>query len=75
MPVSATCAAKTSRTCAGVPATACVLEDQSHSTHQNAELTVPLLRERGVDEVLLVSDGYHLLRAQAQLIAAFEQDK
>jgi uncharacterized SAM-binding protein YcdF (DUF218 family) len=24
------------------------------------------LRERGITEVLLVSDGYHLLRAQAQ---------
>lgn len=51
---------------AGVPASACLVEDQSHSTHQNAELTVPLLRERGIDEVLLVSDGYHLPRAQAQ---------
>jgi uncharacterized SAM-binding protein YcdF (DUF218 family) len=51
---------------AGVPASACVLEDQSHSTKENAELSVPLLRERGISEVLLVSDGYHLLRAQAQ---------
>jgi uncharacterized SAM-binding protein YcdF (DUF218 family) len=51
---------------AGVPPGACVLEDQSHTTAQNAELTAPLLKQRGIDEVLLVSDGYHLLRAQAQ---------
>lgn len=52
---------------AGVPTSACLMEDQSHSTHQNALLTLPLLQSRGIDEVLLVSDGYHLLRAQAQL--------
>ena len=51
---------------AGVPASACLLEDNSHSTHQNAILTLPLLKARGIDEVILVSDGYHLLRAQAQ---------
>lgn len=47
----------------GVPAEACVLEEASHSTRQNAELTAPLLRARSIDEVVLVSDGYHLLRA------------
>ena len=52
---------------AGVPPTACLIEDQSHSTLENAMLTAPLLKERGIDEVLLVSDGYHLLRAQAQV--------
>jgi len=51
---------------AGVPATACVIEENSHSTHQNAVLTLPLLKERGIDEVILVTDGYHLLRARAQ---------
>ncbi len=50
----------------GVPAAACVLEDQSHSTYENAVLTLPLLKERGIDEVLLVTDGYHLQRASAQ---------
>jgi uncharacterized SAM-binding protein YcdF (DUF218 family) len=49
----------------GVPPQACVLEDHSHSTAENAALTVPLLKERRIGEVLLVSDGYHLLRAQA----------
>jgi uncharacterized SAM-binding protein YcdF (DUF218 family) len=51
---------------AGVPESGCLVEDQSHSTYQNAVLTLPLLKARGIDEVLLVSDGYHLLRARAQ---------
>jgi uncharacterized SAM-binding protein YcdF (DUF218 family) len=48
----------------GVPGAACVLEEGSHSTLQNAELTAPLLRQREIDQVVLVSDGYHLLRAR-----------
>jgi uncharacterized SAM-binding protein YcdF (DUF218 family) len=51
---------------AGVPREACVLEDQSRSTLENAALTFPLLKARDITEVLLVSDGYHLMRAQAQ---------
>jgi uncharacterized SAM-binding protein YcdF (DUF218 family) len=50
----------------GVPAEACVLEDQSHSTFDNAQLTARLLRERKIAEVVLVSDGYHLYRAMLQ---------
>ena len=47
----------------GVPAEACLLEEQSHSTFENAQRTAPLLQQRQIDEVVLVSDGYHLLRA------------
>ena len=47
----------------GVPASACLLEEASHSTRENAERTAPLLRELSIDEVVLVSDGYHLFRA------------
>lgn len=50
----------------GVPREACVLEEGSHSTYENAQLTAPLLKERKIDEVVLVSDGYHLLRASLQ---------
>ncbi len=50
----------------GVPAEACVLEEDSHSTYENAQLTAPLLRQRGIFEVVLVSDGYHLLRSRLQ---------
>ena len=50
----------------GVPAAACVLEEDSHTTYENAQLTAPLLRARRIDEVVLVTDGYHLLRATLQ---------
>ncbi|MCL2626577.1 MAG: YdcF family protein [Cystobacterineae bacterium] len=48
-----------------VPLYACLLEEQSRSTAQNAEFSAPLLRQRGVRRIVLVSDGYHLLRACA----------
>jgi len=48
-----------------VPPEACLLEEQSRSTAQNAAFSAPLLKERGVRHVVLVSDGYHLLRAAA----------
>ena len=50
----------------GVPREACVLEENSHSTFENAQLTAPLLHQRKIDEVVLVSDGYHLLRSTLQ---------
>ncbi|RKH24280.1 YdcF family protein [Corallococcus praedator] len=49
---------------AGVPASACVLEEQSHSTDDNARFSVRVLRERGARRVVVVSDPYHLLRAR-----------
>nr|WP_236673337.1 YdcF family protein [Comamonas sp. JC664] len=48
----------------GVPAEACVLEEGSHSTDDNARLTSGLLRELGARRVVVVSDPYHLLRAR-----------
>jgi len=48
-----------------VPPQACLKEEASHSTAQNAEYSAPLLRAQGVRHVVLVSDGYHLLRAAA----------
>ena len=48
----------------GVPAEACVLEEASHSTDDNARLTAVLLRELGARRVVVVSDPYHLLRAR-----------
>ncbi len=48
----------------GVPAAACLLEEESHTTAENARFTAPLLRARGIQQVLLVSDGYHLARAR-----------
>jgi len=48
-----------------VPLEACLLEESSRSTAQNAAFSAPLLREKGARHVVLVSDGYHLLRACA----------
>jgi uncharacterized SAM-binding protein YcdF (DUF218 family) len=48
-----------------VPPEACLLEEQSHSTAQNAAFSALLLSEHGIRRVVLVSDGYHLLRAAA----------
>jgi uncharacterized SAM-binding protein YcdF (DUF218 family) len=49
---------------AGVPASACVLEEESRSTWDNARFSARLLRERGARRVVVVSDPYHLLRAR-----------
>ena len=48
----------------GVPAEACLLEEQSHSTEQNARYSAELLRSLGARRVVVVSDPYHLLRAR-----------
>jgi uncharacterized SAM-binding protein YcdF (DUF218 family) len=48
----------------GVPAEACLLEEQSHSTEQNARFSTQLLRSLGARRVVVVSDPYHLLRAR-----------
>lgn len=48
----------------GVPPEACVLEEQSHSTYDNAKFTAEILRSRGISEVVVVSDPYHLYRAR-----------
>ncbi|MGZ3456977.1 MAG: YdcF family protein [Archangium sp.] len=48
----------------GVPAEACLLEEQSHSTEQNASFSARLLRSLGARRVVVVSDPYHLLRAR-----------
>lgn len=48
----------------GVPAEFILLEDESRSTEENAMFTKVILDERSWDDVVLVSDGYHLLRAR-----------
>jgi uncharacterized SAM-binding protein YcdF (DUF218 family) len=47
----------------GVPESVCLLEEQSTNTLENARFTAKLLAARGVKRVVLVSDGFHLLRA------------
>lgn len=48
----------------GVPHEACLLEEQSHSTEQNARFSAELLRAQGIQRLVVVSDPYHLLRAR-----------
>ncbi|MCE2489337.1 MAG: YdcF family protein [Anaerolineae bacterium] len=48
----------------GVPADAILLEEGSHSTEENARFSQALIEARGWQRVILVSDGYHLLRAR-----------
>lgn len=47
----------------GVPAEAIILESRSRSTEENAIFSREIMRERGWKNALIVSDGYHLLRA------------
>lgn len=47
----------------GVPDEAIVLETASRSTEENAAYTQAIFTERGWERALVVSDGYHLLRA------------
>jgi uncharacterized SAM-binding protein YcdF (DUF218 family) len=47
----------------GIPAEAILLEEQSRSTEENAIYTGEVMTENGWQTAVLVSDGYHLLRA------------
>lgn len=47
----------------GVPAEVILLEDRSRSTEENALYTLETLQANGWNRIVLVSDGYHLLRA------------
>lgn len=47
----------------GVPPEAVVVEGASHTTFENARFSIVLMRARGLSQALVVTDGYHLLRA------------
>jgi uncharacterized SAM-binding protein YcdF (DUF218 family) len=47
----------------GVPADAIILEEQSRSTEENALYSHEIMNARGWTTALVVSEGYHLLRA------------
>ncbi len=49
---------------AGVPADALVLEDKSHSTEENLANAKALMDARGLRSAIIVSDPFHLLRAE-----------
>lgn len=47
----------------GVPREHVLVEAESHSTHENAEKSAPLLRGLGARRVLVVTDRLHITRA------------
>jgi uncharacterized SAM-binding protein YcdF (DUF218 family) len=53
---------------AGVPLPVVQMEDQSHTTRENAIFAVKLLRNQGVRRVIIVTSWYHSRRA----LASFE---
>ncbi|MCC6616627.1 MAG: YdcF family protein [Anaerolineae bacterium] len=48
----------------GVPTSAIIMEEQSRSTEENALYSHQIMNERGWQTAVIVSDGYHMLRAQ-----------
>jgi uncharacterized SAM-binding protein YcdF (DUF218 family) len=48
----------------GVPESVVWLEKESHSTHENAAYAAAILRRKGIHKVVLVTDAYHMLRAE-----------
>jgi uncharacterized SAM-binding protein YcdF (DUF218 family) len=48
----------------GVPEKACLVEEESRSTSENARHSARLLRERGITEAVIVSSPFHLYRAR-----------
>lgn len=49
----------------GVPRSSIRLEEASSNTWENGQLTAPILRERGAQRVLLVTDRLHMKRSAA----------
>jgi uncharacterized SAM-binding protein YcdF (DUF218 family) len=47
----------------GVPQDAIVYEEAAHSTEENAAFAAAIMRARGWRSAILVTDGFHLLRA------------
>ncbi|WP_373752513.1 YdcF family protein [Neisseria weixii] len=49
----------------GIPARHIVFENTSRNTYENLQNIQPLLRPNGIETLVIVSDPYHLARAQA----------
>jgi uncharacterized SAM-binding protein YcdF (DUF218 family) len=48
----------------GVPRNQIWLEEESHTTHENAVYAARLLRAKGIHRIVLVTDAYHMFRAE-----------
>jgi uncharacterized SAM-binding protein YcdF (DUF218 family) len=51
---------------AGVPSSAIVIDEESESTQQNAANTDTIVEDRGYNDVILVTSGYHQRRASLE---------
>lgn len=49
----------------GVPASAIWVEGRSRTTHENAAYSADILKQKGIHRIVLVTDAYHMLRADA----------
>jgi len=51
---------------AGVPSSAIIIDEDSESTQQNAQNTKTIVANRGYDDIILVTSGYHQRRASLE---------
>lgn len=49
----------------GVPESALILEDKSQNTHEDAQFSAQILKEKGIHRILLVTSAIHMPRAMA----------
>ncbi len=49
----------------GVPATSIWTEERSRTTHENAQFSAEILKRKGIRRIVLVTDAYHMMRAEA----------
>lgn len=56
----------------GVPSEATIIEGESETTKQNAEQVREQLRSRGVQDIILVTSGYHMRRASLEFSKQFD---
>ncbi|MBU0686430.1 MAG: YdcF family protein [Candidatus Margulisbacteria bacterium] len=47
----------------GIPASKIITENKSLSTLENAKFIMPILKERGIEKIILVTSPYHMRRA------------
>jgi uncharacterized SAM-binding protein YcdF (DUF218 family) len=48
----------------GIPASVCVVEDTAHSTYSNFENMMPIIRQRQLQHVVVVTSWYHTRRSR-----------
>ena len=59
----------------GVPKNAIVMEESSETTKQNATEVKKIIDLRKINDVILVTSGYHMRRAQLEFSSQFQDVK